>query len=199
MVLEPSAFPLILDAPNYGKILFGFPSFRETGLLKHNLYKLQQRLLNPENIPRKKKTSLYRVSSRHLELWIEDTFVRNFDQHAFDALAFAWSRAKRDNLPFMAACNVHFKKHKIKPTPIKFHGTRTLTSHIKMTYRVEHYLPMVAPLFDSPTRGPPYPVFSKRRIVQDFFLFLGCFSFVASESSFFVGQTFWSSLSFFVV
>ncbi|CAB5372534.1 unnamed protein product [Rhizophagus irregularis] len=26
-----------------------------------------------------------------------------------------------------------------------------------------------------------------------------CFSFVASESSFFVGQTFWSSLSFFVV
>lgn len=143
MVLEPSAFPLILDAPNYGKILFGFPSFRETGLLKHNLYKLQQRLLNPENIPRKKKTSLYRVSSRHLELWIEDTFVRNFDQHAFDALAFAWSRAKRDNLPFMAACNVHFKKHKIKPTPIKFHGTRTLTSHIKMTYRVEHYLPMV--------------------------------------------------------
>ncbi|UZO13267.1 uncharacterized protein OCT59_004771 [Rhizophagus irregularis] len=36
------------------------------------------------------------------------------------------------------------------------------------------------------------------RIVQDFFLFLGCFSFVASESSFFVGQTFWSSLSFFV-
>ncbi|UZO08361.1 uncharacterized protein OCT59_028618 [Rhizophagus irregularis] len=31
-----------------------------------------------------------------------------------------------------------------------------------------------------------------------FFLFLGCFSFVASESSFFVGQTFWSSLSFFV-
>ncbi|CAB4437481.1 unnamed protein product [Rhizophagus irregularis] len=34
------------------------------------------------------------------------------------------------------------------------------------------------------------------RIVQDFFLFLGCFSFVASESSFFVGQTFWSSLSF---
>ncbi|CAB4443735.1 unnamed protein product [Rhizophagus irregularis] len=35
-------------------------------------------------------------------------------------------------------------------------------------------------------------------MVQDFFLFLGCFSFVASESSFFVGQTFWSSLSFFV-
>ncbi|GBC31905.2 kinase-like domain-containing protein [Rhizophagus irregularis DAOM 181602=DAOM 197198] len=138
-------------------------SIGETGLFKHNLYKLQQRLLNPENIPRKKKTSLYRVSSRHLELWIEDTFVRNFDQHAFDALAFAWSRAKRDNLPFMAACNVHFKKHKIKPTPIKFHGTRTLTSHIKMTYRVEHYLPMVAPLFDSSTRGPPYPVFSKRR------------------------------------
>ncbi|GET59910.1 hypothetical protein GLOIN_2v383112 [Rhizophagus irregularis DAOM 181602=DAOM 197198] len=30
------------------------------------------------------------------------------------------------------------------------------------------------------------------------FLFVGCFSFVASESSFFVGQTFWSSLSFFV-
>ncbi|CAB4441440.1 unnamed protein product [Rhizophagus irregularis] len=26
-----------------------------------------------------------------------------------------------------------------------------------------------------------------------------CFSFVASESSFFVGQTFWSSLSFFVL
>ncbi|UZO21756.1 uncharacterized protein OCT59_014141 [Rhizophagus irregularis] len=35
-------------------------------------------------------------------------------------------------------------------------------------------------------------------MIQDFFLFLGCFSFVASESSFFVGQTFWSSLSFFV-
>ncbi|CAB4441024.1 unnamed protein product [Rhizophagus irregularis] len=34
------------------------------------------------------------------------------------------------------------------------------------------------------------------RIVRDFFLFLSCFSFVASESSFFVGQTFWSSLSF---
>ncbi|GBC14259.2 hypothetical protein GLOIN_2v1771490 [Rhizophagus irregularis DAOM 181602=DAOM 197198] len=28
-------------------------------------------------------------------------------------------------------------------------------------------------------------------MIQDFFLFLGCFSFVASESSFFVGQTFW--------
>ncbi|CAB4409673.1 unnamed protein product [Rhizophagus irregularis] len=41
-------------------------------------------------------------------------------------------------------------------------------------------------------------VLSFCRIVQDFFLFLGCFSFVASESSFFVGQTFWSSLSFFV-
>ncbi|CAB5378399.1 unnamed protein product [Rhizophagus irregularis] len=103
MALEPSAFQLILDAPNYGKILFGFPSYKETGLLKYNLYKLQQRLLNPENIPRKKKTSLYKVSSRHLELWIEDSFVRNFDQHAFDALTFAWSRAKRDNLPFMAA------------------------------------------------------------------------------------------------
>ncbi|UZO04955.1 uncharacterized protein OCT59_025316 [Rhizophagus irregularis] len=35
-------------------------------------------------------------------------------------------------------------------------------------------------------------------MIQDFFLFLGCFSFVASESSFFIGQTFWSSLSFFV-
>ncbi|UZO08330.1 uncharacterized protein OCT59_028588 [Rhizophagus irregularis] len=35
-------------------------------------------------------------------------------------------------------------------------------------------------------------------MIQDFFLFLGCFSFVASESSFFVGQTFWSSLSFFI-
>ncbi|GET66340.1 hypothetical protein GLOIN_2v383112 [Rhizophagus irregularis DAOM 181602=DAOM 197198] len=35
-------------------------------------------------------------------------------------------------------------------------------------------------------------------MIQDFFLFLGCFSFVASESSFFVGQHFWSSLSFFV-
>ncbi|GET51477.1 uncharacterized protein OCT59_008639 [Rhizophagus irregularis] len=33
---------------------------------------------------------------------------------------------------------------------------------------------------------------------SDSFLFVGCFSFVASESSFFVGQTFWSSLSFFV-
>ncbi|CAB5187522.1 unnamed protein product [Rhizophagus irregularis] len=143
MALEPSACQLILDAPNYGKILFGFPSYRETGLLKYNLYKFQQWLLNPENIPRKKKTSLYKVSSRHLELWIEDSFVRNFDQHAFDALAFAWSRAKRDNLPFMAACNVHFKKHKIKPTPIKFHGTLTLTSHIKMTYHMEHYLPVV--------------------------------------------------------
>ncbi|PKK70922.1 hypothetical protein RhiirC2_745518 [Rhizophagus irregularis] len=143
MALEPSAFQLILDAPNYGKILFGFPSYREMGLLKYNLYKLQQRLLNPENIPRKKKTSLYKVSSRHLELWIEDSFIQNFDQHAFDALAFIWSRAKRDNLPFKAACNVHFKKHKIKPTPIKFHGTLTLTSHIKMTYHVEHYLPVV--------------------------------------------------------
>ncbi|GET55517.1 hypothetical protein GLOIN_2v383112 [Rhizophagus irregularis DAOM 181602=DAOM 197198] len=35
-------------------------------------------------------------------------------------------------------------------------------------------------------------------MIQDFSLFLSCFSFVASESSFFVGQTFWSSLSFFV-
>ncbi|UZO18294.1 uncharacterized protein OCT59_009610 [Rhizophagus irregularis] len=33
---------------------------------------------------------------------------------------------------------------------------------------------------------------------SDSFLFVGCFGFVASESSFFVGQTFWSSLSFFV-
>ncbi|GET61014.1 hypothetical protein GLOIN_2v383112 [Rhizophagus irregularis DAOM 181602=DAOM 197198] len=32
-------------------------------------------------------------------------------------------------------------------------------------------------------------------MIQDFFLFLGCFSFVASESSFFVRQ---SSPSFFV-
>ncbi|CAB4376959.1 unnamed protein product [Rhizophagus irregularis] len=103
MALEPWPFNLILDAPNYGKILFGFPSYRETGLFKYNLYKLQQRLLNPENIPRKKKTSLYKVSSVHLELWIEDSFVQNFDQHAFDALAFAWSHAKRDNIPFMAA------------------------------------------------------------------------------------------------
>ncbi|GET60376.1 hypothetical protein GLOIN_2v383112 [Rhizophagus irregularis DAOM 181602=DAOM 197198] len=36
------------------------------------------------------------------------------------------------------------------------------------------------------------------RLGSDSFLFVGCFSFVASESSFFVGQTFWSSLSFFV-
>ncbi|UZO22385.1 uncharacterized protein OCT59_014748 [Rhizophagus irregularis] len=35
--------------------------------------------------------------------------------------------------------------------------------------------------------------------VLSFLLFqFCCFSFVASESSFFVGQTFWSSLSFFV-
>ncbi|CAB4391595.1 unnamed protein product [Rhizophagus irregularis] len=141
MALEPSAFQLILDASNYGKILFGFPSYRETGLFRYHLYKHQQRLFNPENIPRKKKTSLYKVSSPYLELWIEDSFVRNFDQHAFDALAFAWSRAKRDNIPFMAACNVHFKKHKIKPTPIKFHGTLTLTSHIKMTYLPRGTLP----------------------------------------------------------
>ncbi|GET61318.1 uncharacterized protein OCT59_001319 [Rhizophagus irregularis] len=33
---------------------------------------------------------------------------------------------------------------------------------------------------------------------SDSFLFVGCFSFVASESFFFVGQTFWSSLSFFL-
>ncbi|POG80556.1 hypothetical protein GLOIN_2v1868960 [Rhizophagus irregularis DAOM 181602=DAOM 197198] len=33
---------------------------------------------------------------------------------------------------------------------------------------------------------------------SDSFLFVGCFSFVASESSFIVDQTFWSSLSFFV-
>ncbi|GET53129.1 hypothetical protein GLOIN_2v383112 [Rhizophagus irregularis DAOM 181602=DAOM 197198] len=36
------------------------------------------------------------------------------------------------------------------------------------------------------------------KLGSDSFLFVGCFSFVASESSFFVGQTFWSSLSFFV-
>ncbi|GET64112.1 hypothetical protein GLOIN_2v383112 [Rhizophagus irregularis DAOM 181602=DAOM 197198] len=34
--------------------------------------------------------------------------------------------------------------------------------------------------------------------VQDVYPVECCFSFVASESSFFVGQTFWSSLSFFV-
>ncbi|UZO03948.1 uncharacterized protein OCT59_024348 [Rhizophagus irregularis] len=37
-----------------------------------------------------------------------------------------------------------------------------------------------------------------RNLGSDSFLLVGCFSFVASESSFFVGQTFWSSLSFFV-
>ncbi|CAB4404373.1 unnamed protein product [Rhizophagus irregularis] len=121
MTEEVLAFGLILNPPNYEKILFGFPSFREVGLLKYDLYHLQQRVLNPENIPRRKKTSLYQVSSRHLELWIEDTFVRNFDQHAFDGLAFAWSRAQRDD------------------------------SFIQ-----------VAPLSNTPTRGPSYPTSPKR-------------------------------------
>ncbi|PKY53179.1 hypothetical protein RhiirA4_498461 [Rhizophagus irregularis] len=101
---EAPAFYLILDEPNYEKILFGLPSFREERLYKYNVYKYQQRPnLNPENIPREKKTSLYKVSPRHLELWIEDSFVRIFDQPAFDSLGFAWSRAKCDNIPFWAA------------------------------------------------------------------------------------------------
>ncbi|CAB4418232.1 unnamed protein product [Rhizophagus irregularis] len=128
---EAPAFYLILDEPNYEKILFGLPSFREERLYKYNVYKYQQRPnLNPENIPREKKTSLYKVSPRHLELWIEDSFVRIFDQPAFDSLGFAWSRAKCDNIPFWAACNVHFNNNKIKTAPIKSHATLTEISHI---------------------------------------------------------------------
>ncbi|PKY52180.1 hypothetical protein RhiirA4_469654 [Rhizophagus irregularis] len=46
------------------------------GLLKYNLYKQQQRFLNPDNIPKKSKTSLYQISPRHLELWIENSFIQ---------------------------------------------------------------------------------------------------------------------------
>ncbi|PKY35105.1 hypothetical protein RhiirB3_455483 [Rhizophagus irregularis] len=99
---ENPAFNLILTPPNYEKILFSFPSFREECLQLYRLYKIQQRFFNPEDIPHKKKTSLYQVSQHHLELWIEDSFIDNFDQPAFKSLAFTWSRAKHDNIPFMA-------------------------------------------------------------------------------------------------
>lgn len=55
MVNTLLAFGLILNPPNYGKILFGFPSFREVGLYKYKLYQLKQRILNPENIPGRRK------------------------------------------------------------------------------------------------------------------------------------------------
>lgn len=143
MAGELPAFGLILDAPNYEKILFGFPFFREAGLYKYRLYQLQQQILNPENILRKKKTSLYQVSSRHLELWIEDSFVHNFDQHAFDGLAFAWSRAKRDNIPFLATCNVHFNNNRFKPAPIKSYVSQSLISHIRFKCDANIYLPVI--------------------------------------------------------
>ncbi|CAB4417755.1 unnamed protein product [Rhizophagus irregularis] len=126
---ENSDFNLILNPPNYEKILFGLPSFREERLKKYRLYALQQRFFNPEDIPKKKKSSLYQVSLHHLELWIEDSFVQNFDKPSFDSLAFAWSRAHHDNLPFSVACNVYFD-NKITTAPIKTHATLSEVSHI---------------------------------------------------------------------
>ncbi|PKY53162.1 hypothetical protein RhiirA4_498395, partial [Rhizophagus irregularis] len=135
-------------------------------LIIGGVYKCQQRFLNPENIPRKKKTSLYKVSPRHLELWIEDSFVRIFDQPAFDSLGFAWSRAKRDNIPFWAACNVHFNNNKIKTAPIKSHATLTEISHIGINLYDHKNLPetWVAPFLNYPPVGPLYLPFSKRML-----------------------------------
>lgn len=132
MNLTNPNFNLILDPPNsnYYKILFGLPSFRDERLHHLKLYKIQQRVFNPESIPRKKKTSLYQVSQRHLELWIEDSFVNIFDQPAFESLAFAWSRAQSANIPFRDACNVYFNNNQLDIAPIKAHATLTEISHI---------------------------------------------------------------------
>ncbi|CAB4399150.1 unnamed protein product [Rhizophagus irregularis] len=140
---ENSDFNLILNPPNYEKILFGFPSYREERLIHYRLYVFQQRFFNPDNIPKKKKTSLYQVSLHHLELWIEDSFVQTYDQPCFDSLAFAWSRAQHDNIPFSDACNVYFNNNEIQTTPIKTHATLTEIFHIGINLYNDKNLPEV--------------------------------------------------------
>ncbi|PKC54887.1 hypothetical protein RhiirA1_476499 [Rhizophagus irregularis] len=138
-----SDFNLILNPPNYEKILFGFPYYREERLLHYKLYVFQQRFFNPDNIPKKKKTSLYQVSLHHLELWIEDSFVQIYDQPCFESLAFAWSRAQHGNIPFLDACNVYFNNNEIQTTPIKTHATLTKISHIGINLYDDKNLPEV--------------------------------------------------------
>lgn len=140
---EYSEFNLVLIPPNYEKILFGLPYFREARLFKYKLYKLQQQVFNPENIPKKKKSSLYQVSLLHLELWIETSFVECFDQPSFASLEFARSRAMQDNLPFSDACNVHFDNNTIATAPIKAHATLTEISHIGTNLYDDKNLPDV--------------------------------------------------------
>jgi len=123
-------YSLVVNPPTYHRVLFGFPWWREERLRRLNLYNIQQLILNPENIPHHKKTSLYRISPKHLDLWIEDSFVNNFDQPAFESLAFAWSRAQQANIPFMDACNVHFNRNTLDIAPITSHATLTEISHI---------------------------------------------------------------------
>ncbi|PKB94480.1 hypothetical protein RhiirA5_438668 [Rhizophagus irregularis] len=140
---ENSDFNLILNPPNYEKILFGFPYYRKERLLHYKLYVFQQRFFNPDNIPKKKKTSLYQVSLHHLELWIEDSFVQIYDQPCFESLAFAWSRAQHGNIPFLDACNVYFNNNEIQTTPIKTHATLTEISHIGINLYDDKNLPEV--------------------------------------------------------
>lgn len=134
-------YSLVLHPPNYYKVLFGFPWVREERLRRYKLYKIQQYILNPENIPNKKKSSLYRFSLPHLELWIQDAFVRNFDQPAFESLAFAWSRAQQDDIPFLDACNVHFNVGALPIAPITSHATLTEISHIRKNLYLVNHLP----------------------------------------------------------
>ncbi|EXX74653.1 hypothetical protein RirG_049140 [Rhizophagus irregularis DAOM 197198w] len=78
-----SDFNLIFNPPNYEKILFGF---REERLLHNKFFIFQLRFSIPENILKKKITSLHQVSLHHLELWIEDSFVQTDDHSCFEIL-----------------------------------------------------------------------------------------------------------------
>lgn len=130
MNVHDVSLSLIINPPNYHRVLFGFPRWREERLRRYKLYKIQQHILNPEDIPNKKKASLYRFSLHHLELWIQDAFVNNFDQQAFESLSFAWSRARQDDIPFLDACNVHFNVAAIPIAPIGSHAILSEISHI---------------------------------------------------------------------
>ncbi|PKY33221.1 hypothetical protein RhiirB3_420453, partial [Rhizophagus irregularis] len=133
-----SDFNLILNPSNYEKILFGF---REERLLHNKFFVFQLRFSNPENILKKKITSLHQVSLHHLELWIEDSFVQIDDHSWFEFLALAWSRAQQDNFPFLDTCNVYFNYKDIQTTPIKTHAILTKIFLIGINLHVDKNLP----------------------------------------------------------
>lgn len=73
---------------------------------KYKVYQIQQKTLNPDNLPR--NSSIYKHRPNHLDLWIEDTFFRNFDRPAFESLTVAWSHAQQYKLPFKDICHDFF-------------------------------------------------------------------------------------------